>query len=118
MADIYSRRRDEARHLAGGIQTLDDHRRLLDMKDLDAVLVASPLHLHARHFLDVVAAGKDLYCEKTMTWSIAEAEECYSAAQAHPERVIGVGLQHESGGPLADARQWIQQCCTGNVTPV
>ena len=43
IADIYTRRRDEAKHMAPGIQTLDDHRRLLDMKDIDAVIVASPL---------------------------------------------------------------------------
>jgi predicted dehydrogenase len=117
MADIYSRRRDEARHLAAGTQTLDDHRRLLDMKDLDGVIVASPLHLHARHFLDTVAAGKDLYCEKTMTWSIAEAEQCYSAAQKS-DRVIQIGLQHESSGGLADTKKWISSGSLGKITQV
>jgi predicted dehydrogenase len=117
MADIYSRRRDEARHLAGGIQTLDDHRRLLDMKDLDGVIVASPLHIHARHFLDTVAAGKDLYCEKTMTWSIAEAEQCYAAAQKS-DRVIQMGLQHESSGGLADTKKWIRSGSLGKITQV
>src|SRR2546430_15665762 len=46
IADVYSRRRDAAKELAPGIQTLEDHRRLLDMKDLDGVIVASPLHSH------------------------------------------------------------------------
>lgn len=41
--------------------------------------VATPLHCHAHHFLDTVAAGKDLYCEKTMTWSIDEAKACRAA---------------------------------------
>ena len=58
IADIYTRHRDEAKQMAPGIQTLDDHRRLLDMKDIDAVIVATPLHIHARHFTDVLAAGK------------------------------------------------------------
>src|SRR5450631_1538390 len=65
MADIYSRRRDQAKGKVPGIQTFDDHRRLLDRKDIDAVIVASPLHIHTRHFLDTLAAGKDLYSEKT-----------------------------------------------------
>src|ERR1035438_3368539 len=43
MADVYSRRRDQAKGKVPGIQTVDDHRRLLDMKDIDAVIVASPL---------------------------------------------------------------------------
>src|SRR5712691_10043856 len=60
IADIYTRSRDEAKQMAPGIQTLDDHRRLLDMKDIDAVIVASPPQVHARHFRDALAAGKDL----------------------------------------------------------
>jgi predicted dehydrogenase len=117
IADIYSRRRDEAAQLATGIQALDDHRRLLDMKELDAIIVASPLHLHARHFLDVLSSGKDLYCEKTMTWSIAEAEQCLSAAQKS-DRVVQIGLQHESSGALADTRKWIKDGLLGKVTQV
>jgi len=117
IADIYSRRREEAKKLAPGIQTLDDHRRLLDMKDVDGVLVASPLHIHARHFLDALAAGKDLYSEKTMTWSIPEAEQCRAAA-TKSDRVIQIGLQHESSGSLADARKWIKDGIVGKITQV
>ena len=117
IADVYSRRRDEARQLAPGIQTLDDHRRLLEMKDLDGIIVASPLHLHAHHFLDVLAAGKDLYCEKTMTWSIPEAEQCLAAANKS-DRVVQIGLQHESSGALADAKKWIKDGMLGKITQV
>jgi predicted dehydrogenase len=117
IADIYSRRRDEAKQMAPGIQTLDDHRRLLDRSDIDAVIVASPLHIHARHFLDTLSAGKDLYCEKTMTWSISEAEQCLAAAKSS-NRVIQIGLQHESSGALADTRTWITDGLVGKVTQV
>ena len=117
IADVYIRRRDEARQLAPGVQTLDDHRRLLEMKDLDGIIVASPLHLHAHHFLDVLAAGKDLYCEKTMTWSIPEAEQCLAAAK-QSDRVVQIGLQHESSGGLSDAKKWIKDGMLGKVTQV
>jgi predicted dehydrogenase len=117
IADIYSRRRDEAKQMAPGIQTLDDHRQLLDRSDIDAVIVASPLHIHARHFLDTLSAGKDLYCEKTMTWSISEAEQCLAAAKTS-NRVIQIGLQHESSGALADTRTWMKDGLVGKVTQV
>ncbi len=117
IADVYTRSRDEAKQMAPGIQTLDDHRRLLDMKEIDAVIVASPLHIHCRHFLDTLAAGKDLYSEKTMTWSIPEAEECLGAAKKS-DRVVQIGLQHESSGSLADARKWIKDGIVGKVTQV
>ena len=83
VADVYTRRFDEARKISPGLQTVGDYRRILDMKDIDGVLVASPLHIHARHFLDTLAAGKDLYSGKTMTWSIAEAESLRTGP-AHP----------------------------------
>ena len=117
IADVYSRSREEAKKTASGIQTLDDHRRLLDMHDIDGVIVASPLHIHARHFMDTLAAGKDLYAEKTMTWSIPEADQCLQAAKKS-DRVIQIGLQHESSGALADAKKWIADGLVGKITQV
>jgi len=117
IADIYTRRRDEAKQMAPGIDTLKDHRALLDRKDIDGIIVASPLHIHARHFLDTLAAGKDLYSEKTMTWSIREAEQCVASAKSS-DRCIQIGLQHESSGSLADARKCIKDGLVGNITQV
>src|SRR5437588_4061381 len=117
MADIYPRRFMEAKAVVPNIQTYDDHRRLLDQKDIDGVIVASPLHTHARHFLDTLAAGKDLYAEKTMTWSIPEAEQCLAAAR-DSGRIVQIGLQFESSGTLADARKWIADGIVGKVTQV
>src|SRR5437763_9204707 len=117
VADVYTRRHDEVRRVAPAARAFSDHRRLLDLKDVDAVLVASPLHCHARHFLDTIAAGKDLYSEKTMTWSIPEAVECRKAAQKS-DRVVQIGLQFESSGSLADTRQWIKAGKLGKVTQV
>jgi len=116
VADIYSRRLDEAEQHASGVRKFKDHRQLLDQQ-LDGVIVASPLHLHGRHFLDTIAAGKDLYCEKTMTWSIAEADECLASAKKS-DRVIQIGLQHESSGAFADAKKWIADGQLGKITHV
>jgi predicted dehydrogenase len=117
MADVYSRRRDQAKDKVPGIQTFDDHRRLLDMKDIDAVIVASPLFIHTRHFLDTLAAGKDLYSEKTMAWSIPEIDKCLAAAKAS-NRVVQIGLQHQSSGAQFDAKQMIKDGWVGKVTQV
>ncbi len=117
VADVYSRHRDEAHALAPGAQLYDDPRKLLDRHDIDGVIVASPLFLHSRHFLDTIASGKDLYCEKTMTWSIPEAITCRQAAAAS-KQVIQIGLQHESEGTHADAQQWVRQGLPGKITMV
>jgi predicted dehydrogenase len=52
-----------------------------------------------------------------MTWSIPEAEQCLAAAKKS-DRVVQIGLQHESSGSLADTRKWIQEGIVGKVTQV
>jgi predicted dehydrogenase len=122
LADVYNARFDQAKQLitnagadATNVKTFSDHRKLLEMKDLDAVIVATPLHTHARHFLDTLAAGKDLYCEKTMTWSIEEAEACLAATKKS-KQVVGIGLQHNSAGYFAEPREWAKANKLGVVT--
>jgi predicted dehydrogenase len=117
VADIYSRRRDEAKGITPNAMMYEDPRRLLDRNDIDAVIVATPVFLHSKYLQDVLAAGKDVYCEKTMTWDIAEAVACRKAANASAQ-VVQIGLQHESEGALKDAQQWLQQGLVGRVTMV
>ncbi|MFN7927618.1 MAG: Gfo/Idh/MocA family oxidoreductase [Blastocatellia bacterium] len=125
LADVYNARFDQAKKIitdggadATNVKTFSDHRKLLEMKDLDAVIVASPLHCHARHFQDTLAAGKDLYSEKTMTWSIEEAEACLAAAKKASNRVVGIGQQHNSAGYFSEPRQWVKENKLGTVTHV
>ncbi|MDR3751851.1 MAG: Gfo/Idh/MocA family oxidoreductase [Terracidiphilus sp.] len=117
VADTYSRRRDLAKAKVPGIATYDDPMRLLERKDIDAVINATPMHLHAKYFIAALDAGKDLYSEKTMTWNIPQAVACRKAAKAS-RQVIQIGVQHESSGELVDAKNWIKAGYLGKVTMV
>ncbi len=124
LSDVYNSRFAQAKNLLTGakqdvtnVKTFTDHRKMLEMKDLDAVIVATPLHCHSRHFLDTISAGKDLYSEKTMTWSIEEAEACLAAAKKS-KSVVGIGLQHQSAGYFEDARAWMKSGKLGTITHV
>jgi len=117
MADVYTKRQEQVRAMVPSVAVHDDPSRLLDRKDVDAVIIATPLHLHAKYFLDSLAAGKDIYCEKTMTWDIPEAAACRNAAMKS-KQVVQIGLQHESSGELADARKWYEDGLLGKVTMV
>jgi predicted dehydrogenase len=77
-----------------------DYRRLLDNKDVHVVCIATPDHWHAKMSIDAAAAGKDVYCEKPMTKTIAEAHAVVDAMQKH-NRVMTVGVQS-----MADPR-WL-----------
>lgn len=117
VADVYSRRREQVKSYLPNVAAYDDPRRLLDRNDIDAVINATPVFLHKKYFLETLAAGKDLYSEKTMTWNIPEAVACRKAARSS-KQVVQIGLQYESSGELADAKNWIQNGSVGKVTMV
>lgn len=116
-ADAFRLRHQQALRIAPGARAHFDYRELLARDDVDAVLIASPLHLHAEHFLSALAAGKDIYCEKTLAWSIEEARKVRDAAR-NSDRVIGVGLQHVSSGAFYDVKEFLTPGNMGRITKV
>jgi predicted dehydrogenase len=89
-------------HVARAVQRTDgkaagygDYRRLLDRADIDAVLIATPDHWHALTAIHSCEAGKDVYCEKPLTLTIAEGRAIVRAAR-RCERVFQVGTQQRS----------------------
>jgi predicted dehydrogenase len=73
-------------------RVVKDYRRLLDLKDIDAVCISTPDHWHARQTLDAFAAGKDVFVETPMTRTVAEAHAVQDAA-VRCNRVLSVGAQ-------------------------
>jgi predicted dehydrogenase len=78
-----------------GAKAYTDYRKLLDDKSLDAVVVATPDHWHARMVIDAVNAGKDVYVEKPMAHTIAEGFDIIDAVRK-TKRVVQVGTQRRS----------------------
>jgi predicted dehydrogenase len=85
-----------------------DYRRLLDDRSLDAVVVATPDHWHARMVIDAVEAGKDVYVEKPLCHTIAEGFDVISAVR-RTKRVVQVGTQRRSSPLFQDARRLMDQ---------
>ena len=93
------------------------YKKLLDRKDLDAVVIATPEHQHLPVFLDAIAAGKDVYIEKPMTHCIAEGPKMIEAARK-ARRIVQVGSQGMSSSQNRMAKQMIAQGKLGKVTKV
>jgi predicted dehydrogenase len=91
-----------------------DYRRLLDLKEVDVVAIATPDHWHARMAIDAIQAGKDVYCEKPMTRTIAEAQAVVDAAQKH-NKVMTVGVQSMADPTWHEAYEYIRQGKIGKV---
>ena len=74
----------------------DDYRRVLDAKDVDAVVVTVPDQWHALMTIDACKAGKDVYCEKPLTLVIGEGRPMIDAARRYG-RVVQTGTMQRSG---------------------
>lgn len=111
-ADVYSKRLDDAGHLVAGAAAYDDHRRLLHDPSIDAVMIATPQHLHREHFIDALAAGKHVYQEKTLAFTLDDAKRMRDAHRKAPKLVVQVGHQACSSGHRRDAVNFL---ATGNV---
>ncbi len=108
-SDIYTRRLEEAKHLAPNAATYLDHRRLLDDKSIDAVLIATPQHLHCEHFTNALAAGKHVYQEKTMAFTVDHAKRMRLAFQQDAgKHVVQIGHQYCSSGQMTDAIEFLK----------
>lgn len=104
LCDVYAVRLDEAQQKAPNTKTFGDHRRLLELKGVDAVLIGSPDHWHKQHAIDALNAGKDAYVEKPMCRTRDEAPQMVRAARVN-NRVCQVGLQQRSGPIYREPRE-------------
>jgi predicted dehydrogenase len=96
LCDVYPARFADALKTSPAAKTFGDHRKLLELKEVDAVLVASPDHWHKDHSVDAMSAGKDVYCEKPMCRLRDEAPVMVKASRT-TGRVLQIGLQQRSG---------------------
>ncbi|MGH9628334.1 MAG: Gfo/Idh/MocA family protein, partial [Bryobacteraceae bacterium] len=93
------------------------YKELLAQPSIDAVLVVTPDHWHSPMVLDAMAAGKDVYCEKPLTYRASEGPELIAAARKH-SRILQVGSQGVSSLSQAKAREMIQGGKLGQVTMI
>src|SRR5579884_2504389 len=98
IADVYTRRLDDALKIAPNAKTYLDYRHLLDDKSIDAVLIATPQHLHAECFTAALDAGKHVYQEKTMAFNPAHAKRMRAAYQR--------AISSPGGRSVAIGHQW------------
>jgi predicted dehydrogenase len=91
-----------------------DYRKILDSKEVDVVSIATPDHWHARMSIDAMEAGKDVYCEKPMTRTIAEAQAVVNTAKK-TGRVMSVGVQSMADPTWLEAHKYI---AAGNIGKV
>lgn len=116
LCDIYEPYVDFAAHKAGGNPVRDrDYRKLLDRKDVDAVVICTPDHWHALQMVDACRAGKDVYVEKPLSLCVAEGRAMVEAARKY-DRVTQVGVHRRSSAYCKEAADLVRSGAIGHVT--
>lgn len=109
VCDVYQRHLDAARQVIGvkGADAYRDHRKLLERKDVDAILVATTDPWHAQVTIDALEAGKHVYCEKPMSRYFGEALEVYDTVRK-TGRTYVIGSQGCTDSKWHKAAEWIK----------
>ncbi|MEY4940873.1 MAG: hypothetical protein RIQ93_2608, partial [Verrucomicrobiota bacterium] len=100
-----------------GCATYNDFREVLARKDIDAVVIATPDHWHAFIAIAAVQAGKDVYCEKPLTYNVREAVELVQAVRK-ANRVFQTGSQQRSSAEFRTAAELVRNGVIGRVVAV
>lgn len=118
VADLYDGHFERTREIFGdAVRTDRDYRRMLENPDVKAVVIVTPDHWHKRMALDAMAAGKDVYIEKPMTYRWEDGPDIIAAARDR-QRMVMVGSQYESMPANEQAREIISSGKIGTVTLV
>ncbi len=117
----------DSKRLAGAAKRIEDagrkplavgdYRELLDRKDIDAVVISTPDHWHALPTIHACEAGKDVYCEKPLTLTIAEGRKMVEAARKH-QRVVQTGSQQRSSKEFRIACEYVRNGMLGTIKQV
>jgi predicted dehydrogenase len=115
VCDVYQPYLAKASGAAGNkVTTHEDFRRLLESKEIDAVIIATPDHWHALQTIAACQAGKDVYVEKPLSLTILEGRKMVEAARKN-NRVVQTGSQQRSGSHYQKAVKLVQEGGIGAV---
>ena len=117
--NVLATRLPQVTELNNGIEpeTYTDYRKLLERKDIDAVIIGTPDHWHALIMIEACQAGKHVYVEKPMANSIYEAFQMEKAARKH-KRVVQLGQWQRSDPHWLDAFEYIQSGILGEIRTI
>lgn len=113
ISDIWDVRAERAAQLTGA-KIVKDYRAILDDKDIDYVLIATPEHWHSRMTLDAADAGKHIYCEKPMTHTPDQAKKVAAKIRASNVK-MQVGVQGMSDDSYETAHRYVKDGALGKV---
>lgn len=112
---LYTEKRKTSGHK--GLTTYEDYQKLLNNKDIDGVIVATPDHWHARHAIDAMNIGKDVYCEKPLSLKIMEGIDMVRATKS-TKKVLQTGSMQRSWENFRKACELVRNGYLGDIKKI
>ncbi|HTE26312.1 Gfo/Idh/MocA family protein [Flavitalea sp.] len=100
-----------------GCKPYEDFRELLALKDINAVVIATPDHWHAVHVIRAAEAGKDIYCEKPLSLTVKEGRAMVKAARKH-DRIFQTGSMQRSAPEFRQTAELIRNGYLGEIKTI
>src|SRR5436190_6425704 len=98
-------------------EVFSDYRKLLERKDIDAVVITTPDHWHGLPMIHACQAGKDVYCEKPLSLTIVEGRKMVEAARAN-KRIVQTGSQQRSDNRFRQACEYVRNGRLGTLKEI
>ena len=117
LCDNYRPHLEDAAQYYPKAKLYDDYRRLLEQRDVEGVIIATPLYLHAPMTLDALSAGKRVFCEKSMGYTLDECLEVYNKRK-ETNGVLFIGQQRLFDPKYIKAMSMIHEGKIGDVVGV
>ena len=116
IVDEYYRQKNNLNY-SNSCETYEDYRELLDRQDIDAVMITTPDHWHALQGIDAAKAGKDLFVQKPLSYSIAEGRALVTKVHKY-NRILQVGSQQRSDAKFRFACELVRNNRIGKINNI
>jgi predicted dehydrogenase len=126
-ADVYAGKRErfairtreyyQENEIDQKVDVYEDYRNLLERKDIDAVVISTPEHWHAIMAIEACRAGKDVYLEKPVSFTIKESQELVKAVRKH-KRILAIGSQQRSDPNFINVNRLVHEDKIGRIEKI
>jgi predicted dehydrogenase len=114
-SDVLAKRAAECEKAGVKPTTYGDYRKLLEDKNIDAVVLGTPNHQHSLQTIWGLQAGKDVYCEKPLSHNVWEGRQAVEAAKKYTKNIVQAGTQNRSSEDIVDAMAYVRAGKIGKI---
>ncbi|MBC7366855.1 MAG: Gfo/Idh/MocA family oxidoreductase [Undibacterium sp.] len=112
---LLAKRAQECKEAGAEVETFGDYRKLLESKNIDAIVLGTPNHQHSLQSIWGLQAGKDVYCEKPLSHNVWEGRQAVAASQKYTKNLLVVGTQNRSSLDIPEAIAYINSGKLGKI---